>query len=840
MQRNKLIGKIWIFICIFLIQPIINLNNFILAENKYQKIISPKIALVLSGGGARGLAQIGVLNEFEKAGIQFDYIVGTSIGAIIGGLYSSGYSASDIESIVLNANWDEILSLTDEHLRSFYFLDQKEIFDRNFLTFRFKDFKFVIPEGISSQPKYHQFLQGLIFKAPYQAYGDFDNLKYPFRAVATDLVSGESITFSKGNLLVAMRASSTVPLVNKPIKVDSMIFVDGGIFQNIPVETALEFKPDIIIAVNTISELQQSDDLDNALNVADQVLSVLMKKFSDKSAEKTDFLITPKLKGHSNSDFTNIDLLIKAGSAEALKFVDEIKSKVISITDSLNNLFNSRNEPSRKENVIGQLPFKSSLIEDIKLSGDYDENDELYEYLIQNFKNQELYSDNYRVVLDSLLKFTRNNKEMIYVNNIFFNNLSKILEIDLRKVKIKDIIITGNTSVRDFIVRRELEFKIGENLNYSKLDKSWENLISTGYFSDVFIVYSKPDDNCSSVVTVELKEIGTQLINLGARVDNERNFRGNLDIVFDNLFTFGSKFNLRLLGGSRNLYAHASFSYPRILSTFLTSIASFYYGKKNVYNYKETENLSENKYENIITDESVYERFGLKTTFGAQIEKKGLLYLELRFERQRVNDLEIQNKLPYYTIHTFKAGATFDTEDQTYFPTKGRLLLLSLESSLLQTPDNKGFSKLLFYYHSNINFGSHTIKPKIFFGLADASLPITESFVLGGEETFFGMREDEFKGRQIALASLEYRFLSPISFVFDTYLHFRYDFGSVWEKPEEIKFLKFRHGVGVSLSVDTPFGPTRFSIGRSLYLKQNLSKAILGPVMFYFSVGTRL
>mgnify|MGYP000663428885 CR=1 FL=1 len=829
---NNLDGVLFFFLIISIFfYPYLQTNLFSQDSFAYEKLRTPKIALVLSGGGARGLAQIGAIKEFEKAGIKFDYIVGTSIGAIIGGLYSSGYSASEIESIVLNANWEEILSLTDEHLRSYYFLDQKEINDRNFLTFRFNDFKFVIPEGISSQQKYHQFLQELIYKAPYQAYGDFDNLKYPFRAVATDLVSGRSVSFSKGNLLLAMKASSTIPLVNNPVKMDSMIFVDGGIFQNIPVEAAMELNPDIIITINTISELQQSDDLNNALNVADQVLSVLMKKFSDKSSALTDFLITPELERHRNSDFSNIQHLINAGSVAASQYIDRIKTKIIRYSDSLNDL---------SSNQFNNPPMNPSILEDIKLSGDYEHLDELYSELIKSFKSLEYDIELQKEILEKVLKFTRRSQDIIYINSYFFNHLTKILELDIRKIKIRDINIQGNTSVRDFIIRRELEFKKDHALNISKLNKSWENLISTGYFSDVIISYSKPDEESMSIVTVEVHEIGTQLINIGARVDNERNFRGNLDIVIDNLFTAGSKINLRLLGGNRNLYSHINFSYPRILSTFLTSKVSFYFDRTNIYNYIENQTNTINNYENIIKDESIFDRFGLKTTFGAQIEKKGLLYVELRFERQRVYDINIQDKLPYHSVHTFKVGATFDTEEKTHFPKKGRLLLLSLESSLLQTPDNVGFSKLLFYYHSNLSFDSHTIKPKLYFGLADASLPITESFFLGGEESFFGMREDEFKGRQIALASLEYRLLSPISLVFDTYISLRYDLGTVWAQPEEIKFLRFRHGIGASISIDTPIGPTKFSLGRAFYLKQNPAISVWGPLMFYFSIGAKL
>ena len=273
----------------------------------------PKIALVLSGGGARGISQIGVIEELEKAGITIDFIIGTSIGAVVGGLYSSGYTSSELDSIMLFTNWNNIFSLSSSQKRGDLFLDQKVINDRNLLTFRFNNFKFIVPEAISVGTQFHNFLQKLLWNSVYNCEQDFNKLKVPFRAVATDLVSGKSISLKNGNLAGAIRASATVPLRYAPVKLDSMVLVDGGLMANIPVEQAKEFKPDIIIAVNTTSPLFTKELLDIPWNLADQVVSILMRKFSSVSSNEADILIEPDIGLKSNSDFSEIDSLLEKG-----------------------------------------------------------------------------------------------------------------------------------------------------------------------------------------------------------------------------------------------------------------------------------------------------------------------------------------------------------------------------------------------------------------------------------------------------------------------------------------------------------------------------------------------
>ena len=289
--------------------------------------ISPRVALVLSGGGARGVSQVGSLEVLDEHRIPYHCIVGTSIGSIIGGLLASGYSPSELDSLINSINWNDIFSLKEQSSRTDLFLDQKIIEDRSLITFRFKNFKFIVPEAISAGDQFNITLQRVFWNSLYKPHGSFDNLKLPFRAVATDIISGESISQKSGNIITAIRASATVPLRYTPIRSNGLILVDGGIFANIPAEQALEFSPDLIIAINTVSPKLNSEDLNTPWNIADQVITISMDKFTRKQKEFADFIITPNIGRHKNTDFSNLDTLIRAGRFAAKQLVPQIQQK---------------------------------------------------------------------------------------------------------------------------------------------------------------------------------------------------------------------------------------------------------------------------------------------------------------------------------------------------------------------------------------------------------------------------------------------------------------------------------------------------------------------------------
>ncbi|HTY58357.1 MAG TPA: patatin-like phospholipase family protein, partial [Bacteroidota bacterium] len=212
----------------------------------HRELKRPRVALVLSGGGARGTAQIGVLRVLERYHIPVDFIAATSMGAIVGGLYASGYSVAEIESLAVRTEWDDVLSLTEETKRTELFVDQKIAGDRSFLAVRFQGFAPVIPSAVSSGQRLTDFLSARALQALYHPVPDFDHLKIPFRAVATDLVSGTRVVLKDGSLAEALRASATFPLLFQPIEKNGMQLVDGGLLSNIPVDVARNRGYDII------------------------------------------------------------------------------------------------------------------------------------------------------------------------------------------------------------------------------------------------------------------------------------------------------------------------------------------------------------------------------------------------------------------------------------------------------------------------------------------------------------------------------------------------------------------------------------------------------------------
>ena len=282
---------------------------------KFQK--RPRVALVLSGGGARGATQIGVLKALERHHIAIDFIAATSMGAIVGGLYASGYTTVEIESLALHTDWDDILSLSEETKRTDLFVDQKLQEDRSFLVVRFKGLEPVIPAAVSSGQRLTDFLSTQTLQALYHPDPSFDDLKVRFRAVTTDLISGRRIVLDSGSLAEALRASATVPLVFNPLKRDSMELIDGGLISNIPVDIAKDEGYDIVIAVNATSGLRNADELKAPWQTADQIMGIMMQGPNEESLKQADVVITPHMGKHLSSDFSGLDTLIRKGDEAA-------------------------------------------------------------------------------------------------------------------------------------------------------------------------------------------------------------------------------------------------------------------------------------------------------------------------------------------------------------------------------------------------------------------------------------------------------------------------------------------------------------------------------------------
>ncbi|NNF52557.1 MAG: hypothetical protein HKN59_08985, partial [Gammaproteobacteria bacterium] len=276
----------------------------------------PSVGLALSGGGARGAAHVGVLQQLEALQIPIDCIAGTSIGAIIGGLYASGMSSEEIQTFVRRINWQDALS--DQPPRRNLSFRRKQD-DRGFLIdfkLGLRDGEFSLPRGLLQGQKQNLLLRSATL--PVSGIHDFDRLPVPFRAIATDIESGESVALGRGNLAAAIQASMSVPGVFAPREIGGRLLVDGGITQNMPISVVRDMGAEIIIAVDVAEPLVPRDQLTSSFEVANQMLTILMQQRSMqeiRSLRDDDVLLQPELSHVASGDFGKLDEIIDAGAA---------------------------------------------------------------------------------------------------------------------------------------------------------------------------------------------------------------------------------------------------------------------------------------------------------------------------------------------------------------------------------------------------------------------------------------------------------------------------------------------------------------------------------------------
>jgi NTE family protein len=294
----------------------------------------PRIGLVLSGGGARGAAHIGVLKVLEEMRVPVDAIAGTSMGAVVGGLYASGLSARDIEKIVTSINWQD--AFRDRPPREDLDLRRKEE-DETFLVkhhFGLRDGHIVVPKGLIQGQKLTETLRRLTL--PVARISDFDALPTPFRAVATDLESGESVVIGSGDLTSAMRASLSAPGVFAPVEREGRLLVDGGISDNVPVDIARSMGVDLLIVVDVGSTLLPRQQLTSAPVISNQMLAILINRNAQAqlaSLSDKDVLITPILGDASAFDFGSVARVISVGEKAARASVSKLAALAVSEKD---------------------------------------------------------------------------------------------------------------------------------------------------------------------------------------------------------------------------------------------------------------------------------------------------------------------------------------------------------------------------------------------------------------------------------------------------------------------------------------------------------------------------
>ena len=287
-----------------------------------KELINPRVGLVLSGGGAKGLAHVGVLKTLDSLGVRVDYIAGTSMGAVVGALYASGYTGQQLDSIIRSTNFDLLIS--DKVPRNSKTFFERKNAEKYILTLPFNKFKIQLPSSISRGQNVFNLLSKLTLNV--SGIDDFSKLPIPFYCIATDIQTGQEVVLDHGNLAQAIAASSALPTLFQPVKLNNKLLMDGGIVNNFPIEGLLSKNLDFIIGVDVQDDLLQDDELNSVSNIMLQINNFRAVEELKEKSKLSDIYIKPDVGDFSIISFGQGAPIIEQGQKETLKFLEELQS----------------------------------------------------------------------------------------------------------------------------------------------------------------------------------------------------------------------------------------------------------------------------------------------------------------------------------------------------------------------------------------------------------------------------------------------------------------------------------------------------------------------------------
>ncbi|MBG0781528.1 MAG: patatin-like phospholipase family protein [Bacteroidales bacterium] len=315
----------------------------------------PKLGLVLSGGGAKGFAHIGAIRVFEEAGLNFDYIGGTSMGSIIGGLYALNYHPDTMAKIMGQQNWNTLMA--DKIPRRFIPIEEKSNADRFVATFPIKQRKLQMRQGLYNG----QMIESLLayYTSQSYQYNSFKDFPVPFICIGTDLEDGSSVLLDKGVFHKALRASMSIPSYFTPVQFNDRLLVDGGVVNNYPVKDVKAMGADVIIGVDVQTGLHHPEQLNSMVKIIDQVTAFYRMEANKLGIEQTDIYIKPELGNFDVMSFEDYDSIISLGEIAARKMLPRLKR----LADSLDQL-----GPGLERHLIGR-PLDSVFVSSIQYRG---------------------------------------------------------------------------------------------------------------------------------------------------------------------------------------------------------------------------------------------------------------------------------------------------------------------------------------------------------------------------------------------------------------------------------------------------------------------------------------
>jgi len=872
----------------------LTLENHRYKISSYLRPARKSIGIALSGGGARGLAQVGVLKALEEKNVPIDFIVGTSIGALVGGLYSVGYSAKELEALCLKLPWEELTSLANSARRRDLFLEQKKVRDRATITLRFDGLKLIIPKSFSAAQQLTQTLDVLILNAPYHSSREFSKLPVPFCAVATDLISGSRVVLNSGSISEAMRASATVPLVFSPIKSGKHELVDGGLVSNLPVDLLNHTDCDVKVAVNTMGILYHSpQDLELPWKTADQIIGIMMLDQNRQQLAQADMVISPNLGTHESASFSAVDSLIEVGYTAGLEVADSLNAlvkladkkavrtegyeKKLTGIDALSDSLQAR----LREHVFSSTFIKMALRKLIETDfftdayADIDHEKRLIHYVVKPlpiFHNVKLSgvnplpNDKIRQIFSPIFgKFYTNRDGQLRLEalvNEFRKRDFSLLDLSKVQVKRDTLFITTSSGklsainifrsrrqTKKAIIEREIAFDTTQILKKSAVKKSISQLYNMSIFNRVSMYPIDYHDSTGTLLTkmnVKIEERFNEILRFGFRVDDVYGAQFLVDFRNENFLGLATELGGWARIGNRNYTGQVEFRVHRLWSTYLTFFTRLFYEQRNLY---ETEIFF--SHESVASDrdrlgEYGHQYYGGALAIGGQLYSDGLVAIE--FIHQNAQTFPESFSLPRENLNllTLRTRFTIDTRDHPAEVRRGNYIDIYFENTPKFLGNEASFSKFVFRLQDASQLASGVaLRLNLNFGIADDATPLSQQFSLGGisssySTTFYGFRLDDYRGRQLFSSGFDLHFATPLQLVFPTSVCLHYNIGNIWAKAQEsMKIRDFLHGVGLSFIIHTPIGPAHISASNAFRFDPNHESRTLqfAPTIFYFVLG---
>lgn len=823
----------------------------------------PKLGLALAGGGAKAAASIGVLKVLDREGIPIAAIAGTSMGSGVAGLYAAGYSPDEIEQIFLANDWNDIF--TDTPARAFLTQEQKEARSRHLLEFTISRGRYVPPSGLSAGQKLTNLLAAKTLAASLEAGMDFDKLKVPFRAVATDIETGNTVVLGHGLLHEAIRASSAIPLVFQPVEIEGRLLVDGGLVNNLPVDVVKSMGADVVIAVDSSSKLEKKERLESFVEIMSQSLSLQVRRESERQASLADLVITPDTSNYLFTSFPSMHEIIKKGEEAATAALPRIRElmrpkkalqtggerfPITSLTiqgnanvskDTIRSALAVLLPPeATSDDALAALAglYKLGTFADVSLELEreaegfravltVEENPVVEEIVVRG--NTIISTDDVRTALsyqygrpldvtrlsselDAIVRKCKNQGYLLTrVERAGMNPDHRTLEIELYEGRVDSITITGQNKTDPALIRREMKSRVGQPLNFDTAEYDIQRLYALDYFESLSVGLAKSPQGGIDV-TLRIKEKPTAKIRLGLRYDLADRFTALTDFILDNVAGQGIKMYLTTRYGN---YTDLTAGYisPFFLNSSFVHTMQAFYRERNYFIYEDQHKINELD----------IRRTGAEFSFGYQWFRFGDSYLRYRYTADSSEEtLGANPSRSVLHIGSVAFLTTVDTRDKITFPHSGVLLKGSYENAEQGYGSTNEFTKTSVFTQGTIPMGErHTLIIEGSGGFSSGTIPYQEKFGIGGADylisiPLMGYQRREFTGDKELGFSAAYQYAMKyyqLKAVKALYVQATAQAANVGDNKDAMSLNHLRNGAGLGLHADTILGPIRLDFG---------------------------